>query len=331
MHVSLRVHQSILIGRGIEITVTEMRAGRVRLEVRAPGRSIRRAQRTPGYEEADPMDEIVDISDCLAGLFDKPGPEPDPHDRPRQLFHRTETVFDIETAPRSGGEIGPLIEDMLKTKAFDPSSVKLGRTTDPIEIAGKIAEARQAHEEKRDEERRKLFDEAALYPLTGKILAIGYLRPNEAPEVIGHHKTEEEILRDFWAYYLYCRQRQLKLIGFNIFHFDLPFIVKRSWHLDVPYPRAVLRDYRYWCRSFVDLMQVWGCGVWGERISLKRLAMAWGLTPKNGSGADFARKWETNRAEAVAYLNNDLQMTMDVAVKMREIETTITNGLADRR
>ena len=63
----------------------------------------------------------------------------------------------------------------------------------------------------------------------------------------------------------------------------------------------------------VDLRDAWQLGERQARGSLDVIAKHLGIGEKNGSGADFARLWQSDRAKAVEYLRNDLQLTVKVA------------------
>ena len=47
--------------------------------------------------------------------------------------------------------------------------------------------------------------------------------------------------------------------------------------------------------------------------SLDTIAKHLGVGAKNGSGADFAALWQSDRAKAADYLRNDLQLTARIA------------------
>ena len=49
------------------------------------------------------------------------------------------------------------------------------------------------------------------------------------------------------------------------------------------------------------------------RGSLDAIAKHLGVGAKNGNGADFAKLWQKDRAKAVEYLRNDVQLTAKVA------------------
>src|SRR3974377_2351197 len=71
-------------------------------------------------------------------------------------------IFDVETGPLAQSELSALLPP------FDPAEVKTGNLKDPAKIAEKLAEAEVNH-------RRNFFENAALDPLTGRVVAIGML------------------------------------------------------------------------------------------------------------------------------------------------------------
>lgn len=203
-------------------------------------------------------------------------------------------VFDIETGPVAD------LEDRMPD--FDPESVKLGNIRDPDKKRDKIAAAEERH-------RKNFIERAALSAATGQILAIGYLgvgADDEEPLIEAvPDLSEEEIIANFW-------RRSVRLIGFNIFNFDLPFLVRRSWLLSVVVP-ADIRQGRSWSTQFVDLAEIWRLGVPGEHISLNNLCLAGQIGEKNGDGAMFAETLVADREKAMEYLTNDLEMTFAAA------------------
>jgi len=218
-------------------------------------------------------------------------------------------IFDIET--------GPLPEDIVRqrTPPFDAESVKLGNLKDPIKVAAKIEEARQQYEE-------QVIDRAALSPLTGQVLAIGYMGVKTVVHGVENSQTESSLLAAFWKKYIQCRHRKAKLVGHNIEGFDVPFLMRRSWFCGVEVPDTVFSGRYLDGHTFVDTMKRWQVGNYREAfVSLDRLATAFGVggKPDGISGADFARLWNgtpEEREQARAYLVNDLEMTAAVATRM---------------
>lgn len=200
-------------------------------------------------------------------------------------------IFDCETAAAPDDVL-----DKLKP-VFEPD----GRLKDPIKIAADLADKEAAWKEK-----------AALSALTGQILAIGYIQTDTGPPPGIFEGHEAEILRDFWNMWLIGG----KLIGFAIKHFDVPFIVMRSRIQQVDVPNDIMEG-RYLSHRWIDLQELW-CLFQKDTKghSLDAVCRACGLGQKNGDGADFAKLWRTDKPRALAYLYNDLAMTLALAKRL---------------
>lgn len=213
--------------------------------------------------------------------------------------------FDIETGPLPEAEIAALVP------AFDAAGVKTGNLKDPDKIAAKIAEAETSH-------RREFFERAALDPLTGRVVAVGLVYQDSGEFIVIGHDDEACTLREFWAT---CRGemgRINQMVGFNTWAFDLPFLIRRSWKHRIEVPFGIRRG-RYWGDEMVDLREAWQLGDRQARGSLDCIARHLGIGAKNGDGSAFAELWVRDRAQAVAYLRNDLDLTVKVAEALEVI------------
>ncbi len=246
-----------------------------------------------------------------------------------------EIVFDIETGPLPedilAGRIAPY-EPPPEPGAFHPDAVKLGNTKDPGKIEEKIEAARKRHQAESAAYRSnaikdkadhiaKAKDRAALSPLTGQVLAIGYKSMASGKSVLDHvddHYPEAMLLKMFWKQYARRRANNSIMVGHNIHGFDVPFIVRRSWLLGVDVPETVIERGRYIdSRVFVDTMTRWSCGG-RDFVKLDTIASAMGVggKPDGVTGAMFAELFVVDRPAALAYLQNDLDMTANVAERM---------------
>lgn len=161
-----------------------------------------------------------------------------------------------------------------------------------------------------EEQKNKWIEEAALSALTGRVLAIGMLI-GEQFICISEPATEAQMLHEFWD----TTNSGCPLIGFNCVSFDLPFLFRRSWKLAVQ-PAKWLRNGRYWDSALVkDIREEWQLGDRQAHGSLDTIAKHLGVGQKNGSGANFAKLWATDREQAMAYLKNDLELTAAIAKK----------------
>lgn len=195
------------------------------------------------------------------------------------------TFFDLESAPLPAD----------KLVAAMPTFEAPGNFKDPIKIAANI-----------EEQRKTWLERAALDATTGQVLCVGFLTSNGF-SFIGDGESEFYVLNEFWNI---CGMSlgSEGMSGFNIFSFDLPFLIRRSWILGIK-PPSQLRKGRYWHPDFTDIMELWTCGNREQRISLDTLAKSLGVGAKNGSGADFAALWASDRPKAIEYLRNDLTLT----------------------
>lgn len=204
------------------------------------------------------------------------------------------TYFDIETAPLPDDQL-----ERVKPIFEAPANYK-----DPEKIKANIAEQEAAWR-----------DRAALDATTGRVLCIGVL-DGEIFDCIDGFEANNEArgLKNFW---MWLDTMQLALshnvVGFAIFHFDLPFLLRRSWVHGVQVPMIVRRSSRWqpWHENIQDMAELWQCGNREQRVSLDTLAKTLGVGAKNGDGKDFAKLYATDKDAAFAYLRNDLNLTRD--------------------
>jgi len=247
-------------------------------------------------------------------------------------------AWDIETGPLDKKLVLSRSKEFTPPEPpgdFDESTVKLGVMKDPAKIAAKIESERVKHEklardynrttaEAKEKYEAEILEKAALSPLTGQVLAIGYKsEKGVAVKLAGTPESESDLIAEFWLKYQSCNAPVRRMVGHNIFGFDLPFLVRRSWLLDVAVPPNVIDRDRFWNeRVFVDTMKRWQCGIYGgEWVKLEMLSQATGGPgkPDGITGAMFAELFsgdEGQRETAIDYLKNDLEMTWDVAVAL---------------
>lgn len=237
-------------------------------------------------------------------------------------------VFDIET--------GALPEDELKRlcppfeprpfndgKPFDPLSVKTGNLKDQSKIDAKIREAadkfdldRARHETQQQKDEQEHFgnfcERAALDASTGRVIAVGFCPTYDGSSFwfIGE-EDEARTLAEFWRLFQEFSKQKIKMAGVNIFSFDLPFLIRRSWINNVWVPESVCDLTSRWCNwspLFVDLRRVWQLGDNQCKSSFEHISTALGVGGKfeGLDGKDFARLWQKNREQAIKYLKQDV-------------------------
>ena len=250
------------------------------------------------------------------------------------------TIFDIETGPLDEDTILKRVKPIKPSEppgAFCENAVKIGNLKDPRKIIDKIEVARMTHaaevvafEESTDileaTWKANAIDKAALSPLTGELLAIGY-RSESEDDVIQMTSvatqseqityTEGAMLSEFWERYIEIRRSGGQMIGHNIFHFDIPFLIGRSWAQKIEIPAIVLKGRYIENQTFVDTQQV-GETVYGAKLGLAYLSQMYGGPgkPEGEDGSMFAETLKIDPPRAQRYLVNDLAMAEVVAETM---------------
>ncbi len=232
-------------------------------------------------------------------------------------------AFDIETMPRADAK--------AYLEPFDPASVKLGRMTDKDKIAATLTKARDDHESKH-------LDRAALTPILGRVIAIGIMQTDDPKDfqMLFAEKEEQEkdIIEEFWDFVkesVLKPHRNTELTGWNIFGFDIPFLIKRSWKWEIKVPELLFSSWEarpYWSSSIRDGMKDFSLGVWEDRYcSLNVASKFLGYAGKSGEVTgknwhEYALGDDRQRMLAREYLLNDCHL----ARKMYERTATDVRG-----
>lgn len=238
-------------------------------------------------------------------------------------------VWDIETEPLEDEQFRELVEPFQPPPhpgVFDPSTVSPGNRKKPETIAAHVEKEREKHEQKvRDYEKnchkaeqeywQQQYLKATLDARLSRVSAIGFA--DNSGEVLVIERDEARMLHALWEAFRNAERSQSKLVGFNIFFFDLPYCLRRSWLTDVPVPPSV-RHRRYWSDVLVDLYDLWSMGRPQEVGGIGGLCRAFGFRgkPTDCTGAEFWQVLRTNRKVAEAYLVDDLRMPAQLSVAM---------------
>jgi len=177
-------------------------------------------------------------------------------------------------------------------------------------------------------------DKAALSPMTGRVCCIGfYASDTKKFAILGRDQSEEAILELFWSHFAKFRHDKRIVSGHNFKGFDLPFLVKRSWILDVSVPDWVIHKGRFIADICFDTMEAWGLGSKAPTfIKIGKLAQIMDCDatkpfldhlPPAGEeevvGANFHTFWDGSllqRQKASLYLKNDCKLVTDIATRM---------------
>jgi hypothetical protein len=216
----------------------------------------------------------------------------------------TYLVFDIETRPL------PL--ETIKAKGLMPSFKPPANIKDPEKIKAREAE----HE-------ADVMEKAALDPLLSTVCAVGVIYGDGEMFEFAVDKQkdfdESALLGTIWNHIRHCLNDQGRIVGFNTHGFDLPYLINRSWILDVPICESVLKG-KWWSEFSIDLADKWRVGRKDSYVSLDRLARAMNVGQKSGNGKDFATLLDTDFGKAIDYLRNDLTLTLKIAQRMGVID-----------
>lgn len=258
--------------------------------------------------------------------------------------------FDIETKPLTDDILQEMLPKLDESKwtvtEFDASSVKTGNIKDPAKKQAKIDDARKAHESAMDgmsealkaarqQHWESFKSNAALNPETGEILVVGFC--TESDEFSYCDGPETEILKHFWSIYReheYQRSKKSYLVGVNIFNFDLPWLVIRSWINGVPVPRSVVElegKWNNWSPVFMDFRKLWQLGNTSRASSFDHIGRCLGTGGKceGDHGATFAALWDSDRATALKYLKNDVRQPIQWLVRIGLSQSTAFNERID--
>lgn len=205
-------------------------------------------------------------------------------------------VFDIETVP------SPDCAKYLDTEAIKaPSNYK-----DEAKIAEYIKAAKQ-----------KQIDEAGLDLDLCEVAAIGWEGQDNTGAVYLRSLAEEAVmLRDFWK-----ATRGALLIGFNVLHFDLLVLLRRSLYLGVEAPKISVDRFRH--DTVIDLCDLLSFGRKEHLRSLDFYCKRLGIPHDDTvTGADIARLVAEGNWKAVSsHVYDDVQATRAIAERIGVIRS----------
>jgi DNA polymerase elongation subunit (family B) len=197
------------------------------------------------------------------------------------IRHRILTI-DCETLPARNAE-DSVAQTNLHSINSEPNAPMM---SDDVATA-------TLHTTTRDAERSSLNGD------TGRLLCIGFIDEaggrRSVKGVLGWNRErvcfnddEAEILRDFWELMRSFRPCVDRIVGHNIYNFDLRFIYKRSVVCGVR-PSIELNFARYRNQPIYDTMYEWEKWNMRDCISLDRLARVLGLESPKTSECDGSR------------------------------------------
>lgn len=178
------------------------------------------------------------------------------------------------------------------------------------------------------------FRATALNGDCGRVLCIGVIA-DHAGKITGRHlfgydkptkklvQNEEETLSAFWQRLENFNPHRDRIIGHNIFDFDLLFLYKRSIIMRVR-PTVDLCFARYRSKPVFDTMREWE--KWGRKsIGLGQLAGALGLQTSKTSEIDGSKVYDHLLAgrdsEIAEYCYRDVVLTREIFYRMNFLKS----------
>ncbi len=185
------------------------------------------------------------------------------------------------------------------------------------------------NEEDIEQETEKDLRKTALSGDFGRVLCIGYtderVDGSRRMGVLGWDKTtesfhidEKRTLEGFWNLMENFNERRDRIVGHNIFEFDLRFIVKRSIINGIR-PTANLSFRRYVNQPVFDTMREWECWSY-DKIKLDKLAVALSLPSSKSEDIDGSKVFDYYLAgrhkEIYKYCLRDVRLTREIYRRM---------------
>jgi DNA polymerase elongation subunit (family B) len=169
--------------------------------------------------------------------------------------------------------------------------------------------------------------EAALYPHTGIVCMVGIKAQIHHSLCIGPDMPEADLVASAFTRIAACLREGKLVCGWNIRGFDLPFLLRRAWILNVTVPDTIAK--RGWKGSLqfndriVDLLDLWRAGTYTQGAglpsnSLDSVARLMGLPPKLECEGieDFAQFMAKDIDKAIEYNRRDCDVAEHIALRM---------------
>ena len=129
---------------------------------------------------------------------------------------------------------------------------------------------------------------------------------------------EPAILSYFWRCFESLHADGKKMVGLNLYDFELPLILRHSWLLGVPVPESATAPAgcHFWNETFVDLMTVWNCGRHPDEMSLDWISQCLGIDSEIDGADEFQRLCVKKKRDGFGPLMRDVTMAYRCANKM---------------
>ena len=172
-----------------------------------------------------------------------------------------------------------------------------------------------------EEKKTDWISKASLNPMASYAATIGY-KIDDGPSYLdfcanteGDENSDKDIIQRFINVCEKGFNGELVIVGWNIFEFDLPYIVRRAWKHGINTSSIQLYNNRYWPSYFIDLRSIWALGQYQVGGNLGEVSKFLGVGQKNGDGAMFHKLFygtPEEKVKAIEYALNDVDITAGV-------------------
>lgn len=230
--------------------------------------------------------------------------------------------FDIETGPQPYRVIEKIIDYQ------EEAEPKLGNAKKPETIARKVKEWEESKGKRRHQHYGKLYSRAALNPLIGRVVGVGYFRERFGDAIVkidleDETSLVESLVKEMGDVF----RRGGMVISYNGDSFDLPFIVNRAAilgiNIDGIVGTEVFNDFGKTPAAFVDLAKVWlrhgsGYSRSFDMPKFEELCSAFDIPAKTCGfrGDKFYQVAREDEVLARDYLLEDVQALRELAGKL---------------
>lgn len=163
------------------------------------------------------------------------------------------------------------------------------------------------------------IDEAALYPWTARVIALGWCEQGDEVaqvRVCNSDGTERDMLAEFWSRVWDQRTNSVTpLVTFNGRSYDLPLLMVRSRLLGIPYPALNVDRYR---SPHPDLIRILTFDGVLDYRSLTWFAKRFGLNTDDAfSGKEIAQLHADGNWDAITkHCESDVLLTRQLAERV---------------
>lgn len=232
--------------------------------------------------------------------------------------------FDIETAGNKAtlSELSPKMQELWSKRAEI--------------LRNQLGDKYPDNKDKTDAD---LFEmKSALQAEFGRVVCISFGKIKfedgiPVAQIISYSGTDEvDLLNQAFKVMTGFAKKGCKLIGHNVKRFDVPFLCKRAFILNIdPATPLQVWDKKPWETSITDTSELWSFGAWQEGFtSLDLLATCLGVdSPKDDiSGAEVHSTFYAGEVDRIKeYCQKDVMTLIQIALRVSGLNQIEKSGI----